>query len=162
MEELSSCLKGGAGVGTAGGAGAFKPMMRFVTLLTVEAAGCDGSGAGGGGWAVSSLEARLAVSVEALALPKLSFHREGFFVGTGTGGDDGAGEVVDVDWEVVRAGLSNGVGIAYIETGSNDCCLRDDVVDFVPVDLTEGALECLLSSRARDWEATARVTSVSS
>jgi hypothetical protein len=113
------------------------------------------------------LETGLAVSVEALALPKLSFHREGFFVGTfvgtGTEAADGAGEVVDVDWEVVRAGeLSRWVGIAYIETGSNDCCLRDDVVDFVPVDLTEGGLDCLLSSRARDWEATARVTNVSS
>lgn len=159
-EEASSGLKGGPAGGTARGAGAFKPMMRLVTLLTVEAAGCDGSGAGGG-WVISSAEARFAVSVDALALPKLSFHREGFFVGTGTGADDGAGVVVEVDWETVRE-LSNGVGIAYIETGSKDCCLREDVVDFVAAEWTEGALDCLLSSRARDWEATARVTNVSS
>lgn len=106
--------------------------------------------------------ARFAVSVEALAFPKLSFHREGFFVGADgtvwatTGVAEDGGEVVVVEDLLTVRGLSRRFGIAYTETGSNDCCLRDDGVDvFVAVD-------CLLSSRARDCEATASVTRVSS
>jgi hypothetical protein len=98
-----------------GTGGAFKPMIRLVTLLTVDAAGCD-SGTG----ATSSVgEARPIVAAmdEALALPKLSFQRDGFFVGTRIGDDGGEDAVAD------EPELSTGDGIAYAGVGSKDGCL---------------------------------------
>lgn len=140
VEEPSSDLLDGRTADGGGGGGAFKPMIRLVTLLTVDATGCGSTG--GGISSVGDARPRLAVRVEALALPKLSFQREGFFV-TVAGGDAGGGGDGIAELLVVR-GLSKGSGIAYTETGSKDCWLRDDVVEvFVAVD-------CLLSSLARD------------
>lgn len=125
----------------------------------------------------------------AVFLPKLSFHFEGFLVmGVGTGAVAGAGVVVEVEvdteegagvGEIVEAGdlaealrvlallvlVSKGVGIAYIETGSNGLRARrlDVVVEvlLVDTDLCDEDLD-LLISQASDCEATARVASVSS
>jgi len=76
--------KGAAGVG-----GAFSPMMRFVTLVTVAT---DEDNASAGAAGSSSTTGMVEVIVEAFALPKLSFHRDGFFVGAdgGTGGPEGS------------------------------------------------------------------------
>lgn len=134
-------------------------MIRLLTLLTVEESGCVVSVVGGTS-SVGEVRPRLEVAVAALALPKLSFHRDGFFVGA-DGGEVGVVVLVVVGGEVVvevelRRLMIKGWGIAYIGVGSKDCARRDDEVVEV---FTE---DCLLSSRARDCEATASVFRVSS
>lgn len=136
-------------------------MIRLLTLLTVEERGCVESVVGGTS-SVGEVRPVLEVMVVALALPKPSFHRDGFFVGA-DGGEVGVVVVVVglgvvevvVEFELRRL-MINGWGIAYIEAGSKGCVRRDDEVVEV---LTE---DCLLSSRARDCEATASVFRVSS
>lgn len=133
-------------------------MIKLVTLFTVaEAGGASGALAAGG----ASSEGKLAVRVEAFALPKLSFHREGFFVGAegvveagGETGGSGLGGARDLTGRIEE-------GMAYIETGSKAALLRAEDVEVASEGDTE-VFDCLLSSRARDSEATARLTIVSS
>jgi len=147
-------------VGAAGG-GAFSPMIRLVTLLAVADIGRSAAGE------VSSTgETR--PSTGALLLPKLSFHFDGFLV-IGAGAVDGMGaEILGSGGTggTARGELSRETGIAYIETGSNGRPLALVFEDRVVVDLIdearEAAREARLISRARDCEATASVSSVSS
>lgn len=142
----------GAGAGALGGA--LRLLIKLVTLFTVVSAGAGSGVLDGAGSSV----ARLAVRVDAFALPKLKPHRDGFFVG--------AEGVVDEGGDAGRRGLGgfrDGAerreeGIAYIETGSRAALLRVEDVEVA----SDGVLDCLLSSRTRDCEATARLTMVSS
>jgi hypothetical protein len=104
--------------------GASKPIMRLVTLLAIADIGCAcvnsieaGGEASSRGETVEGKAAALA-GVEALFLPKLKFHFDGFFVtGAGTGGGCFAVEV-----EMAETGgrglLRSAVGMGYIQTGS--------------------------------------------
>ena len=103
--------------------GAFKPMIRFVTLLTVADIGFASNGA-----ASSTGDAR-GFSPEELFFPNPNFHFDTFFVTTGGAGMIGTG-----------GGASK---------GKSARCFDDD-------------REALLISRAKDWEAVARVSRVSS
>lgn len=104
-------------------AGAFKPMMRFVTLLAVEdiAVGLFVSDKG-----TSSTGDATGFSPDELFFPKLNFHFDVFFVTTGTGG-----------------------GWLEDSKGKSFRCFDEE-------------RDALLISRARDWEAVASVSSVSS
>lgn len=102
----------------------------------------------------------------------------------GIGGTGGAGvdALLDTVLEVLEddpvrdpaRSEQSGVGRAYMDTGSNGRDLRESLVDaleaLVDDDLKDGvfciaepdAFDVLLSSRAKDWDATARVVNVSS
>jgi len=118
VEEASmSALDDGGGTG----GGALRPMRRLDTLLAVVAIASEGDKSrDAGGEASSTGEIRPAAaaalaSAEALFLPKLSFHFDGFLVTVGrvevTGGEAAGGS----GW---RGPVRNAVGIAYIAAGS--------------------------------------------
>lgn len=88
-------------------------MIRLVTLLAVADMGRSV------GEASSTGETR--PSVDALLLPKLSFHLEGFLVIGGTAVDGGAEDGAGIlgTGGMARGELSKGTGSAYIATGSN-------------------------------------------
>ena len=99
-------------------------MSRPVTPLTVAEGWFDGSSDGSG--ETSSTCPALAARAEALFLPKLSFHFDGFLV---TGGGT-TGEAKD-------GGAFRGkraVGIAYMLGGSNGIRVRRDEEALVLVD----------------------------
>jgi hypothetical protein len=116
-------------------------------------------------------EARLA----ALAFPKLNFH---FFLLAGamevttevpegvvdTGGGDVAGGAKGLTGGGIKGltALSKGVGRGYIDTGSYGRDRREEVEGVVDEPDRLESLDVLLSSRANDCEATARVANVSS
>lgn len=85
--------------------GASKPIMRLVTLLAIADIGCACANSLEAGGEASSrgeipVEAAALARIEALFLPKLSFHFDGFFVtGAGAGGGGGA-----VDVEMAETG----------------------------------------------------------
>jgi len=103
----------------------------------------------------------VAATDAAFAFPKLSFQREGFLEGAEGGATaEGVGEVTADCLEEEDEGRRRGVGIAYTGVGSKEKGWRPrEVFETVEVLETE---DCLLSSRARDWEAVARVLRVSS
>ena len=84
--------------------GASKPIMRLVTLLAIADIGCacvnsieDGDEASSRGETMPAEgEAAALARAEALFLPKLSFHFDGFFV-TGAGAGGGGGGAVEVE-----------------------------------------------------------------
>jgi hypothetical protein len=128
---------------------------------------CDERSRDGGGETSSTGETRPAAAaalarVEPLFLPKLSFHFDGFLVmGEGVIGEGTA--VVAVAVELADKGErgKRGVGKAYIATGSKG--LLEALVDVERNDGgREEALDAMLISRARVWEAAAKVDKVSS
>jgi hypothetical protein len=139
-------------------------MMRVVTLLAVLDIG--GGGALGsrevGGETSSTGDTR--PETAALFFPKDSFHLEDFLVtgGVGITGTGGGGDTLRV---ALRGGGSNGIGIGYMETGSNSSGARLVDVLFLVLDLdllVDEDLEVLLISRANDCDASAKFANVSS
>ena len=100
--------------------GASKPIMRLVTLLAIADIGCacvnsieaGGEASSRGETLPAEGEVAALARAEALFLPKLSFHFDGFFVtGAGVGGAGGAVEVETVETGG-RVLLRSAVGIA--------------------------------------------------
>jgi len=141
-------------LGCDGGA-AFSPMIRLVTLLTVEDMGksvSEGSSTG--------------PSAEPLLLPKLSFHLDCFLTIDEAPGTELAGVGAWIFGSGGTGGMEPSMlrGTAYIATGSKGRFLLFLLVteDWVVLDLIDDACEARLISRARVCEALARVSSVSS
>jgi len=120
VEEAFSAAFDGMTLPTAwdrGFGGASKPIMRLVTLLAIADIGCACVNSIEAGGEASSrgetLPAAAALArAEALFLPKLSFHFDGFFV-TGAGAGVGGGGAVEVETETGgRVLLRSAVGIA--------------------------------------------------
>lgn len=174
-EEASSAEE------TAGvrGVGALKPMMSVVTLLAVVDMAALAS--------IDTASSVVGDTEAACALPKLSFHLDGFLTGTeegrgGTGGMYAVGaadrfsfesvDAVEIDLGGPLGGVQSAVGTAYIEGGSLGAERRESDVALEPLveeDLMdEGlcvlpeALDARLISRAKDCEAIANVVNVSS
>lgn len=99
-------------------------MSRFVTLLTVAEGWFDRSSETS---SAGDTRPALAARAEALFLPKLSFHFDGFFV---TGG----GMTGDAKDGGAFRGPKSAVGIAYMLGGSNGTRVRRDEAALVLVD----------------------------
>lgn len=137
------------------GAGALSPMSRLVTLLAVDAmalADVGGATSSTGEIRPAAVEAAaLAASADALFLPKLSFHLDGFLV-------TGAGGAFTVGAGAGATGLAKSAeGTAYMDTGSKGFLTRAGLLE---PERWEDDLEAMLISRASDWDASARVASV--
>lgn len=99
-------------------------------MLTVAEVCFDGSSDGSGETSsTGDTRPALAARAEALFLPKLSFHFDGFLVTGGLGGTTGEAK----DGGAFR-GPKSAVGIAYMLTGSNGTRVRRDEEALVLVD----------------------------
>jgi len=136
-----------------GGAGsaALRPLRRLDTLLAVAIAWEGDKSRDAGGEASSTGEIRPAAaaalaSAEALFLPKLSFHFDGFLVTGGrvevTGGEAAGGSGG-------REPVSSAEGIPYIIGGSKGFLTRDEDV-LVEAERWDDDLDAMLISRASD------------
>lgn len=163
--------------------GGLSPIIRSVTLLAVV--GMGGASGDVGGGISSTGDTRPDAEALTLFLPKVSFHFDGFLLGTGgvggaeitwTGGGavlrtDGGGALRIAGDEALRTGgegtllrgaASKAEGMAKIDTGSNGSRLAEELEAFVDTDIwIDEDLDALLISRANDCEASAKLASAS-